>query len=285
MALCTWAILAALLAPQSMLGVDLRTVVRPGDTLLDIAWSYRVGFEALQDANPGVDVWLPAPGTVLRLPTRLVLPDGPADGLVLNVPEMRLFDYRAGPVPDVYAVAVGDAEDPTPIGDFTVGKREVDPTWEVPADIQAAKPWLPAKVPPGPDNPLGSRWMGLAGPGLDGSFGLHGTNVKWSIGREATHGCVRLYEDDVERLYDRTPLGTPVHIIYQPIKWGRSGRDLYVEVHPDLYGRMGDPTEEALRVGRSLGRIDEGAVRRAVAEARGVPIRVGTLPVTSGSGG
>jgi L,D-transpeptidase ErfK/SrfK len=206
-----------------------------------------------------------------------VLPDVPDEGLVLNVPEMRLYDFRVPEAPEVFAAAVGDPTDPTPIGEFRIGEKRVDPVWNVPDSIRAEKPELPAQVPPGPENPLGSLWMTLG----TTSYGIHGTNVRWSIGRMATHGCVRLYEDDMGRLYERTPTGTPLRIVYQPFKWGVDGDAIVLEAHPDLYARVPDALTEALAVPSALGllaALDLERVAKTVAEARGEPVRVGTLP-------
>lgn len=253
-------------------------LVEPGETLLDLAFERRLGFEAVRRLNPGLDVWVPPPGSVVRLPTRAVLPHAPEEGLVLNVPEMRLYDYTAGgEAPRVYAVAVGDAEDPTPIGSFEIGRKRTKPAWSVPRSIREERPELPPRVPPGPENPLGSRWMTIG----RSSYGLHGTNIRWSIGREATHGCVRLYEDAMQALYERIEPGTPLRVVYQPVKWGREGRTLYLEVHPDLYDRLEDGLSAALAVPRALGilgAVDAERAWRALDEARGVPEPVGTLP-------
>jgi L,D-transpeptidase ErfK/SrfK len=265
-----------------VLGEARTALVEPGDTLLDIAFRDRLGYQAVARSNPQVDVWLPEAGTVLDLPTRFVLPDAEPEGIVINVPEMRLFDFTAvkkGP-PRVFAVAVGDAGDPTILGDFRVGKKRVDPVWTVPKSILEEKPHLPAQVPPGPDNPLGRRWMTIGAT----SYGIHGTNVKWSIGREATHGCVRLYEDEIERLYERVPEGTRLQIIYQPYKWGSDGERLYFEAHPDLYGRLLDHLAHALAVPRALGLLDVihlERVWRTLEEARGLPVDVGRLPAAA----
>jgi L,D-transpeptidase ErfK/SrfK len=147
----------------------------------------------------------------------------------------------------------------------------------VPASIRAERPELPALVPPGPDNPLGSRWMTIG----HTSYGIHGTNVRWSIGRMATHGCIRLYDDEVRRLFDRTPTGTRLQLVYQPFKWGQDGPDLYLEVHPDIYARHPDRLAEALRTPRALGILPHVDLERAwqvLDEMRGVPVRVGRLP-------
>ncbi len=253
-----------------------RVLVAEGETLLQIAFDHRVGFEALQRLNPEVDPWIPDPGTMVQLPTHFVLPSVEPTGLIINVPEMRLFDFSVEPF-RVYAVAVGDPDDPSPIGRFRVGTKRIDPAWRVPESIQRERPSLPAVVPPGPDNPLGSRWMTIGAT----SYGIHGTSTRWSIGRMATHGCVRLYDDEVQRLFEEVPTGTPVELVYEPYKWGVHRGALYFEAHRDLYGRVPDPLSQALRVPRALGllpQIDIEAVWSAIESADGAPRVVGRLP-------
>jgi L,D-transpeptidase ErfK/SrfK len=261
---------------RPVIGREETAVVLPGETLLDVAYHRRLGYQAIENLNPGVDPWIPAAGTVVQLPTRYILPDADEEGLVVNIPEMRLFDYTVKFGPDVFALAVGDEADPSLIGNFSVGAKRKDPAWHVPAAIRAEKPELPADVPPGPDNPLGSRWITIGRT----SYGIHGTNVRWSIGREATHGCLRLYEDDIRRLFDRVSEGTRIQIVYQTAKWGREGAQILLEVHPDLYGLKRDRLT-ALEVPRALGllgQLDMERVLRALDEARGNPVSVGTLP-------
>lgn len=255
------------------------------DTLLDVAARAGVGFIPLQALNPGVDVWIPEPNTRVRLPTDYILPDTPHVGLVINVPEMRLYDYTRDPnSPTVLAVAVGDITDPTPLRDFKVGEKRTDPVWTVPESIRAERPDLPAVVPAGPDNPLGDRWLTLG----SSSYGIHGTNNLWSIGREATHGCVRLYNSDMRALYDRIPTGTPVRIVYQRVKVGQRDGGVWIEAHPDRYDVDFDPLPSTLArlvALDALGLIDGGSireseVRRVITESRGIPVRVGRLDPT-----
>jgi L,D-transpeptidase ErfK/SrfK len=263
---------------QAVVGEPSFDTVREDDTLLDVAFRHRLGFSAVQRLNPDVDVWLPEPGTPVLLPTSVVLPDAAPDGLVINVPEMRLYDFTVGPVPEIFAIAIGDDMTATPEGDFRVGPKRVNPTWYVPDSIRAENPDLPAQVPPGPDNPLGDRWMTVG----NTAYGIHGTNVEWSIGRIATHGCIRLYSDEMRRLYERVPEGTPLRFVYQPIKVGVRDGDIYLEVHPDVYGRRDVSPERAyvrLRLLAMLGlldadSLDRSLVERTVREARGVPVRV-----------
>jgi L,D-transpeptidase ErfK/SrfK len=264
-------------ALPAAVGRESTDLVAPDETMLDVAYRHRVGFELLERANPGVDRWIPTPGTIVRLPTRSLPPRVEPKGLVLNLPEMRLYDFRSGSGPDVYHVAIGDGVDPTLIGTYRVGEKRVDPSWHVPESIRREKPGLPAVVPPGPDNPLGDRWMSIG----TTSYGIHGTNNPWSIGRQATHGCVRLYADEMRRLFDATPSGTPLQIVYQPYKWGRDGDAILLEVHPDPYARVARPLDDVLALARELGiadAVDPVRVTKVLLAARGTPERVGTRP-------
>lgn len=262
---------------QPVVGLPSSDLVVPGDTLLDVAFRNGVGFEALSNLNPGIDTWIPVPGTVIQIPSQAILPHTEAKGLVINIPEMRLFDFTVEDGPRLIAAAVGDVEDPTPIGSFRIRDKRIDPVWYVPKSIREERPELGLQVPPGPENPLGSRWMRIG----NSSYGIHGTNTRWSIGREATHGCVRLFEDDVQQLFERTPVGTPLRIVYQPYKWGFDRSRILFEAHPDRYGRFPDRLAEALKPIRDAGlmaNVDIEKVWRAVDESRGIPIVVGMLP-------
>jgi L,D-transpeptidase ErfK/SrfK len=267
---------------QPVLGAPRAVVLAAGDTLLDVAQRERLGFAQLVHLNPGIDIWVPRAGTRVQLPTEFILPNVPREGLVINLPEMRLYDFTVDPErPTVLAVAIGDAVDPTPVGEYRIGSKRVDPVWTVPASIRAENPSLPAVVAAGPDNPLGDRWLTLG----TSSYGIHGTNNVWSIGRISTHGCVRLYNDDMRALFERTKSGTRVRIVYQAVKLGQRNGELYVEAHPDEYDMAFDAPAAALvqlivldALGVVDGRsIDQDEVRRVIGEARGAPVRIGRL--------
>ena len=268
-----------------MLGAPRVVVTEAGDTLLDVAERDGLGFRQVVNLNPEVDVWVPEAGTRVRLPTEYILPNTPHEGLVINLPEMRLYDYGVDRErPTVLAVAIGDAEDPSPVGEFRVGQKRLDPYWNVPESIRAENPELPAVVPPGPENPLGDRWLTIG----TTSYGIHGTNNVWSIGRISTHGCIRLYNDDMRALFDRTAIGSRLRLVYQPVKLGQRDGDLYLEAHRDEYDLAPDAPSatlvelivlDALGVvdGRS---IDHEQVRRVIQEARGEPVHIGRLSST-----
>lgn len=269
----------ASIAPFSTLvGRPSTDQVAQGDTLLDIAERHRLGFERVARLNPDLDPWIPTPGAHVHLPTQHVLPDAPHVGLVVNLPELQLYDYGVdADAPEVLALAIGDELDPSLVGTFRVGRKRADPVWHVPASIRAERPELPAEVPPGPDNPLGPFWLTIG----QTSYGIHGTNNRWSIGREATHGCLRLYNDVVEQLYARTRTGTPIRIVYQTVKLGVRDGILFVEAHPDRYRRTPDRLEAAIARLADWG-VDDEETRALLAQtieaARGEPIALAVLP-------
>jgi L,D-transpeptidase ErfK/SrfK len=271
----------ALRPPAPVIGEPGADWIEPGDTLLDVAYRHRLGFERVTRANPAIDPWIPDAGTVVQLPTQHVLPDAPHVGLVVNVPELQLYDFNvSAELPEVFALAIGDEMDPSLIGEFRVGRKRVHPEWRPPASIRAEKPDLPDVVPPGPENPLGDYWLTIGST----TYGIHGTNNRWSIGREATHGCLRLYNDQIERLFKRTREGTRVHLVYQTVKIGERGGMLYLEAHPDRYLRDLDRVDGALERLRELGVTDPAAIQRArdaIASAQGVPVPIAPRVATS----
>jgi L,D-transpeptidase ErfK/SrfK len=217
------------------------------------------------------------PGDVLGIDNRHVAPAYARDEILINVPQRMLFHYWGGVVRAQYAVAVGQASWPTPLGAFTVVATERDPTWDVPVSIQeemrrAGRPVL-KKVPPGPANPLGKYWMGLS----LGSIGLHGTTAPASIYHFATHGCIRLHPDDVEDLFCHVGVGDPGRIVYEPVLVGVDGVDVFLEVHADAYRRAPDPLGRAWQLLDQAGLralVDPADVARVVREAEGVAIAV-----------
>jgi L,D-transpeptidase ErfK/SrfK len=230
-----------LVAPDSdVVGRVQVTVARHEDTLPDIARRFNVGYEEIVRANPGVDPWLPGEGTRVTLPTRYVLPDAPREGLVINLAAMRLFYYlprKDGDAPlevITHPIGIGKVGWSTPEGRTKIVSRVKDPTWTPPVSVRrehaANGDPLPAKVPPGPDNPLGRHMMRLAWP----SYLMHGTNKPYGVGMRVSHGCIRLYPEDIEGLFDLVPVGAPVTVVNQPYLLGWSGDVLFVQAYGPL---------------------------------------------------
>lgn len=229
-------------AGSDVIGETAYTNADKEDTLLDIARRFSLGQDEIVLANRKVDRWYPGEGTPVLLPKMFILPNVPRTGVVLNVPEMRLFYFRrqgkqSGPVDVVtYPVSIGRMDWKTPRGTTTIVQKLVDPPWRPPETIKkehaANGDFLPDVVPPGPNNPLGRFAMKLGIPG----YLIHGTGIDkaFGIGMRVTHGCVRMYPEDVEQLFPLVPVGSPVHITNEPVKVGWHGQDMYIEVHPPL---------------------------------------------------
>jgi L,D-transpeptidase ErfK/SrfK len=265
------------------------TIARHKDTLHDIARRYDLGYQEIVAANPGVDPWLPGQGTQVVLPTQFVLPKGKREGLILNLASMRLYYFPKpgngeAPVVITHPIGIGREGWQTPEGPSHVTQKVVRPSWTVPASVlreyaEKGEPLEPI-VPPGPDNPLGSHAMRLSIPG----YLIHGTNKSYGVGMRVSHGCVRLYPEDIVRLFPEVPLGTRVRIINEPYVAGwRDGR-LYLDAHKPL-------SEEAARSGRKLVALEQALAVKAAYEnvtidwsrartvandARGIPVPIST---------
>jgi len=211
------------------------------DTLIEIARRYSLGYEEIIRANPGIDPWLPGEGTEITLPSRRILPPGPREGIVVNLPEHRLYYYYKPksdrpPVAITYSVSIGKMDSQTPIGETRILDKHKKPVWYPPSSVrkeheQLGEP-LPRRVPPGPSNPLGEYAMRLDLPG--GSYLIHGTNNPLAVGVAITHGCIRMYPEDIAALFPLVTTGTKVRLINEPVKSAFVNGELLLEVHPAL---------------------------------------------------
>jgi L,D-transpeptidase ErfK/SrfK len=261
---------------QTVTGALTTYVIEPGDTLLDIARHFDLGYNEIVSANPGVDAWLPPPGEVIVIPTEFVLPEGPHQGLVVNIPEMRLYYYRDGGSLTTYPVGLGRDDWQTPQGSFKIIGKTENPTWVIPESIRAEhirERNDPRTFIPGgdPDNPLGPYRLELSMP----MYRLHGTNVPWGVGMHVSHGCIRFYNEDIAVLFHEVRVGTPGDFVYEPVKMGVRDGIKYVEVHPDVYGLRSDLLHEADTVLQRRGwqnDIDRGRLEKALREQSGLPV-------------
>lgn len=265
-------------------------IARNGDTLPEIARRYGLGYEEIIAANPSVNPWQPGEGTPVVLPTAFILPGGVREGLVLNLASMRLFYYpkgEAGRPAEVitHPVGIGREGWHTPKGTTRIIQKTENPTWTVPTSVRrehAAKgDPLPAVVPPGPDNPLGEYAMRLSMP----SYLIHGTNKPWGVGMRVSHGCIRMYPEDIARLFPEVPVGTPLRIINEPYLTGWREGQFYLEAHTPLaedsrHHPTGKPMQQLLAAGtgESPVKLNHERAEQIAAEARGIP-----APVSTGS--
>jgi len=273
-------------AGTDVVGIVQIAIAGHEDTLPDLARRYDLGYEEIVAANPGMDPWLPGAGNRVVLPTQFVLPDAPREGLVLNLASMRLFYYPVPakgepPVVITHPIGIGREGWQTPEGSLRITEKTEKPAWTVPASVRKehadmGDP-LPPVVPPGPDNPLGDFAMRLSLP----SYLIHGTNQPYGVGIRISHGCVRLYPEDIARLFPTVPVGTRVTIVNQPYMAGWRNGQLYLEAHAPL-------AEDAKRWGSSLKPMKKVVATKAATpdainwdkaktvarEARGIPFPV-----------
>jgi|TARA_R110000772_G_C13308700_1_gene439630 L,D-transpeptidase ErfK/SrfK len=274
-----------------LVGGLVTTTAAEEDTLVLIGRRYRTGYGAIRAANPGVDAWLPGEGTQVLLPTWHILPEAARKGIVINTAEMRLYHYEPAVAEQparvgVYAISIGRGGRETPLATARVTRKAQNPTWYPTESIRKdrAERGTPvaAVVPPGPDNPLGTRALYLNLP----AYLIHGTNRELGIGMPVTAGCVRMYPEDVEYLYEQVPVGSQVEIVYQPVKAGWMGDTLYVESHNPL-GDLPITVDERVQqlraaIARTLGErrdftVDWSKVRVAAEASTGLPVPVGPI--------
>jgi L,D-transpeptidase ErfK/SrfK len=255
------------------------------DTLLDVARRFNLGYVEIVAANPDTDPWIPGEGTNVVLPTLHLPPDAEHEGIIINLADMRLYYYeQPGGQMQSFPIGIGRDGLLTPKGTTEVVRKRKDPTWRPTARMRAENPELPEVVPAGPDNPLGNRAVYLGWP----QYLVHGTNKPLGIGRRVSSGCIRMYPEDVEYLYDQIAIGTKVTVVDQPIKLSWIDDALFIEAHPtqaqsdqiEASGKF-DPildsavVDQVLAVaGAKAPLLDWSRIRQATLERRGYPIRV-----------
>jgi L,D-transpeptidase ErfK/SrfK len=257
----------------TVIGAPQTYVVQKDETLLDIARNFDLGFSEIQLLYKDLDPWIPPEGLELTIPTFWILPEGKWNGILINIPEMRLYLFlKKISMVKTFPIGIGVTENFTPVGRFYIKEKRVSPTWYIPISLREKYDGRKS-IPPGPENPLGFHWMGLSIHG----YGIHGTNFPWAVGRLVTHGCIRLYPEDILHLYPTVPIGTPVNIIYEPIKIGFKEGRIFIEVHEDIYHRIPDPlqfTLKKLEQKRIKNLVELEKLEEALDQRRGVPIDI-----------
>ena len=269
----------ALSGSQEMIGQLAALETVEGDTLPDIARHYGLGFQQIKDANPALDEWLPPPGTRVALPTRFILPDAPRRGIVVNLAAMRLFYFPADRPSwevETYPVGIGREGWSTPTGEMKIVDKEAFPVWHVPASVREEHERkgdpLPASVPAGPDNPLGDYAFYLSKP----SYLMHGTNKPYGVGLRASHGCLRLYPEDISALFRDVAVKTPLRVVNQPYLVGHAQGVVYLEAHRpfDELNEKKVRAQLRKRLAKESASIDWARVDYALDVADGVPVPI-----------
>ena len=292
---------------SDVVGAVSTVTTRFDDTLIDIARRHGLGYQDIVRANPDVNVWVPGEGTEVVLPTRYVLPAGSRRGIVLNLAEYRLYYFPEpkGDEPRVvmtYPISIGRMDWETPLGTTAVISKVVNPSWYPPQSVRdehaaEGRP-LARIVPAGPDNPLGERAMRLGLPG----YLIHGTNRPAGVGMRVTHGCLRMFPEDIRHLFEYIAINTPVRIINDPVKIGWQGDALVLEIHPVLEAAPAETIDEPtpddklepvevvvdgknplthvteqfiVATAERRGQLDWSLVEAAIARSDGMPVAVG----------
>jgi len=271
----TWAVsgVYSLAGPASVIGSASTYEARDNDSLIEIARQFDLGYSEIVQANPKLDPFLPGAGKRINIATAWIVPDAPHHkDVIINLSEMRLyyfFKHKRTTFVRTFPIGIGRQGFYTPVGSFQIIEKKVNPDWQVPQSIRREEPGLPAVVPSGPDNPLGFYALRLS----LGDVLIHGTNRPFGIGRKDSHGCIRLYPEDIAVLFEMVRKGTKVTIVRQPVKVGVRDNRVYIEVHEDDSIEL-NYTEEANRLLRRndlLIKIVPEKLYDALAKKNGVP--------------
>ncbi|MFH2068583.1 MAG: methylated-DNA--[protein]-cysteine S-methyltransferase [Candidatus Omnitrophota bacterium] len=247
--------------------------VQEGDFLFLVARRYGIGYPAIVRANRIIDPNKIFINQKLILPKEAIVPKVVSQGIIINLPEYRLYLFSGGTLTGIYPVAIGLPTWQTPTGEFTVFNKVKDPAWYMPPEIARRENVEREIIPAGPNNPLGDRWIGTS----IKHTGIHGTNQPMSIGKSLSHGCIRLYPEDIQKVFDAVGVGDPGEFLYEPVKITVHNREIIIEVHPDIYSLIPD-TEKLAR--EKIGKlnlsekIDSEKLERAIKNSSGVPVRI-----------
>lgn len=260
------------------------------DTFIHLARRNGLGFVEMRAANPGIDPWIPGAGTKLIIPAQHLLPDAPRKGVVINLPEMRVYAYmNADEAPMSFPIGVGREGLSTPLGKTTIVRKAEGPIWRPTDRMRKLDPKLPVEVPQGPENPMGTHalYLGWA------QYAIHGTNKPYGIGRRSSSGCIRMYPEDIKVFFSLIPVGTPVNVVNQPLKLAWIGDELYLEAHPDLDQTIKMEEEGVIEqqkmseadmnlimrvAGANQEYLNWPKIRTAIRERRGYPIVIARVP-------
>lgn len=261
---------------KTVIGIIKTYRVKNNESLIEIARKFGVGFNEIADSNPDLDPFVPGAGMSVEIPTSWVLPDAESyNGIVINLSEMRLYYFskkKKSKLVRTFPIGIGSEGNNTPLGNFRVIQKTVRPNWYVPESIRKEKPTLREVVPPGPDNPLGTHALRLS----LGNILIHGTNKPYGVGRRVSRGCIRLYPEDIPKLFRLAPNGVRVTIVRQPVKVGIKNNKVYIEAHKDEHINMNYFKEavKLLRKKNLLKRVNSEKMYYALIEKSGIPVKI-----------
>ena len=270
---------------SDIIGKKVTYTVREKETLIDIARKFDISFADIMSANGRIDPWLPKKDRQILIPNRHIMPSVKRDGIIINLGDLRIYFYKNHLLIGTYPIGIGRSGWETPLGLAEVIEKKTDPFWIPPDSVREEDPSLPKIVAPGEDNPLGTRAIYLSMP----SYLIHGTNKPYGVGMKVSHGCIRMYPEDVESLFDLVEVGTKVNIINEPIKVGWHNNNLYIEVHQlPAYASEKNTLENKDRrnlyplatsmvqkiAGISITEVDWQVVFKSVLEAKGIPTKI-----------
>lgn len=271
---------------NDLVGVNTYYTTQDKDTLISVARVHDISFADILSANDvNMDPWIPGKGHKLLIPQSHIFPFSNRDGIVINIGDLRLYYFEDKKLIRSFPIGIGRSGWETPLGKSRVIKKKKDPVWIPPDSVRKEDPTLPKIVAAGEDNPLGNRAIYLSLP----SYLIHGTNKPYGVGMKVSHGCIRLYPEDIEILFDLVKEGIKVNIVNQPIKAGWRDGNLYIEVHvlpdyvtisenkglikkSDLYPMAFEVIQKA--AGLRITDVDWDKVKHAVELAKGIPIEV-----------
>ncbi len=255
-------------------GENVRHKIEEGESLFRIARMYGASYTAVARASGIKNPNMIFAGKILLIPLRSIVPGKLDRGLLINIPEFRLFVFKDGAVTGVYPVCIGLPTWQTPLGEFSVANKVKDPAWYMPPDMAEKEKIKREIIPAGPNNPVGDRWIGTS----KEHTGIHGTNSPMSIGRALSHGCIRLYPESILKVFDEVDVGDPAVFVYEPIKIIDTGEEILVEIHPDVYSLIPDLCQHAkkrLEELNLLDRICPEKLEKAIGQISGVPVPIG----------
>jgi len=257
-----------------------RHTIKKGEDLLGIARKYDLGYNAIGAMHRDWDPFILPVGTEIVIPSMWIVPNPRGRQLIVNIGAMRLFYFiNNGAQVYTYPIGMGVLDYKTPTGNFTVNQKKVNPDWHIPKQLQAK--YGMSVMPAGPDNPMGEYKLGLSW----GDYGIHGCNIPWAVGRLVSHGCTRLYPEDIKQLFPMVPMGTSVEYTYEPALVGFRGGKVYLSVHEDYYFKIRSMIFHVLSLLESrglAGQVNMQKVMQTVEEQTGMPIDISRGQATTG---